>query len=63
MDENIRDIISKILDGATCQQDVNARIGDIVSALAKIKVKALPGKIIFSGTGKHLILDWTFIYA
>ncbi len=47
--EDILSVAYSIFDGAKCQRDCNARIGEFVFELWRIGIKATPGKAVFRG--------------
>jgi hypothetical protein len=59
-DNPIARAIARILTGATCQRDLDARIGDFVAACADEKITATPGRFVWNGEGPPILDGWIF---
>lgn len=60
----IETIAVSLFDGATCQKDLDARLGDFIVQCAENGVTATPGKLYWVDEDPHVLLTgWRFEFS
>jgi hypothetical protein len=52
------DIVKEITRTVSCQQDCNARVGDIVATSREHGLIVIPGSLIYMGYGNAIAIGW-----